>query len=554
MKVTSQITVDLLHPNVATLVYAKQADQQSRFISAALLEGSQPWTPPTGALTAVRYRKPDGTIGWYDTTENKAAAVTMNGNVATIQLAAQALTVSGDVYIELEFYTQSAEKLSSFAWILAVEASAVSDGEIESSDYFNVLAETLAEIVKALPDIQKADKYAQAAAQSATQAANSEAAAKASEQAAAASATQAAESEDNSAASAQNSSQSASAAQTSAEAAAASQQLAAANAQTASNAAASATESKENAEESAQSSEAWAVGTRGGQAVPDSDVTHNNNSKYWAEQAAAAAGGGVITFNGRSGSVLPTAGDYTADMVGAPTTEEFAALKTTVDGKQPATNDLEAETDLADGDFVPFYDTSASAGRKTLWSNIVVKIRTALFGSANGFLKANGSGVVSAVSTIPVASGGTGATTAATARANLGALSSANGAVTRAKLAQDALYSPIRMVQSDSNVVSSDVGATIRTGGSASAITVTLTQAVSHAMPIGAEIAFLPWVAATMKIAFDGVKVGVLDQTQAYSSPTFTLKHKGMIAIKKILSDSNGDYWLLSGLAEEVTT
>lgn len=317
MKVTSQITVDLLHPNVATLVYAKQTDQQSRFISATLLEGSQPWTPPTGALIAVRYRKPDGTIGWYDTTENKAKAVTMSGNVATIQLAAQALAVSGDVYIELEFYTQSAEKLSSFAWVLAVEASAVSDGEIESSDYFNVLAETLAEIVKALPNIQNADKYAQAAAQSATQAANSEAAAKASEQAAAASATQAAESEDNSAASAQNSSQSASAAQTSAEAAAASQQLAAANAQTASNAAASATESKENAEESAQSSEAWAVGTRGGQAVPDSDVTHNNNSKYWAEQAAAAAGGGVITFNGRNGVVVPKKGDYTPEMVGA---------------------------------------------------------------------------------------------------------------------------------------------------------------------------------------------------------------------------------------------
>ena len=129
-----------------------------------------------------------------------------------------------------------------------------------------------------------------------------------------------------------------------------------------------------------------------------------------------------------------------------------------------------------------------------------------------------------------------------------------DGSVTRAKLAQDALYSPIRIVQSDSNVVSSDVGGTIRTGGSASAITVTLTQAVSHAMPVGTEIAFLPWVAATMKIAFDGVKVGILEQTQAYTSPTFTLKHKGMIAIKKILSDNNGDYWLLSGLIEEVTT
>lgn len=317
MKVTSQITVDLLHPNVATLVYAKQSDQQSRFISATLLEGSQPWTPPTGALAAVRYRKPDGTIGWYDTTENKAAAVTMSGNVATIQLAAQALTVSGDVYIELEFYTQSAEKLSSFAWILAVEASAVSDGEIESSDYFNVLAETLAEIVKAIPDIQKASEYAQAAAKSATQSANSEAAAEESKQAAAASAAQAAESKDNSVASAQSSSQSASAAQASAEAAAASQQLSAANAQTANASAASAAESEENAGESAQNSEAWAVGTRGGQAVPASDETHNNNSKYWAQQAAAAAGGGVITFNGRSGTVVPANGDYTPEMVGA---------------------------------------------------------------------------------------------------------------------------------------------------------------------------------------------------------------------------------------------
>ena len=210
------------------------------------------------------------------------------------------------------------------------------------------------------------------------------------------------------------------------------------------------------------------------------------------------------------------------------------------------------EEDIQNGDYFEFYDTSAEKNKKTLWSNIVAKIRTALFGSANGFLKANGSGVVSAVSTIPVASGGTGATTAAAARANLGALSSADGAVTRAKLAQDALYSPIRMVLSDSNVASSDVGATIRTGGSASAITVTLTQAVSQAMPIGTEIAFLPWVAATMKIAFNGVKVGVLDQAQPYTSPTFALTRYGMVAIKKILSDDAGDYWLLTGQAEVV--
>ena len=34
------------------------------------------------------------------------------------------------------------------------------------------------------------------------------------------------------------------------------------------------------------------------------------------------------------------------------------------------------ETDLADGDYIPFYDTSAGAKKKSLWSNIVDKLKT----------------------------------------------------------------------------------------------------------------------------------------------------------------------------------
>ena len=37
------------------------------------------------------------------------------------------------------------------------------------------------------------------------------------------------------------------------------------------------------------------------------------------------------------------------------------------------------ETDLADGDYVPFYDTSAGAKKKSLWSNIINKIKTAIW-------------------------------------------------------------------------------------------------------------------------------------------------------------------------------
>lgn len=65
--------------------------------------------------------------------------------------------------------------------------------------------------------------------------------------------------------------------------------------------------------------------------------------------------------------------------------------------KQNKTSDLTAETTIADGDYFPFYDVSASANKKTLWSNIMAKIRTALFGTTNGVLKANGSGTISAM-------------------------------------------------------------------------------------------------------------------------------------------------------------
>lgn len=74
-------------------------------------------------------------------------------------------------------------------------------------------------------------------------------------------------------------------------------------------------------------------------------------------------------------------------------------------GKQESTEKLTTGTTLADGDYFPFYDVSVSGHRKVLWSRIVTMIRTALFGSLNGVLKANGSGYVSTqtVETAPIA-------------------------------------------------------------------------------------------------------------------------------------------------------
>lgn len=63
---------------------------------------------------------------------------------------------------------------------------------------------------------------------------------------------------------------------------------------------------------------------------------------------------------------------------------------------QAPTDTLTAETTLSDTDTVPFYDASATAHRKSTWSNIIAKIRTALFGSVTGVAKLDGAGNVSA--------------------------------------------------------------------------------------------------------------------------------------------------------------
>ena len=48
---------------------------------------------------------------------------------------------------------------------------------------------------------------------------------------------------------------------------------------------------------------------------------------------------------------------------------------TTISGESYNINDT-AETDIANNDYIPFFDTSANAKKKSLWSNIINKLKT----------------------------------------------------------------------------------------------------------------------------------------------------------------------------------
>lgn len=212
---------------------------------------------------------------------------------------------------------------------------------------------------------QKLEQY------NATSKANADAAA-ASAQAAKASETNAKGSETAASGSASQSEQSAGAASGSASQAAQSAGAAAASAESAQSNAAQALASKNAAAGSAALSQSWTEGGTGSREGEDT-----NNAKYWASVAQGAAGGGVTTFNGRSGAVVPTKGDYTAEMVGArpeswtPSAADTGAVPTSEkgqpggvatlgpDGKVPA-------SELPKMDYVPTSEKGQSGGVATL--------------------------------------------------------------------------------------------------------------------------------------------------------------------------------------------
>ena len=163
MKSTTNIILNLQVPNYSVAAYAVQGDEKSREINATLLDGSTPWTPPAGALGTVRYLKPDGTAGFYDTLEDgETVAVTWVANVATIRLAAQVLTVEGEVIVQLSFYSADAERLSCFNFRLFVEKNPLTDDEFESTDYYSVLTARIAAVLGAVahaPQINSAGHW-----------------------------------------------------------------------------------------------------------------------------------------------------------------------------------------------------------------------------------------------------------------------------------------------------------------------------------------------------------------------------------------------------------
>lgn len=118
----------------------------------------------------------------------------------------------------------------------------------------------------------------------------------------------------------------------------------------------SAADSADDASDAALLAKSWAIGGTGKREDED-----KNSAKYWASVAGAAAGGGVLSFNGRSGFVAPTSGDYTAAQITRGDSNVDTALTALEETAGDATN-VPIKTVVEAAEEYPEIDSGETAG------------------------------------------------------------------------------------------------------------------------------------------------------------------------------------------------
>ena len=162
MNVNQNVSLNLTADGIPPRLHMVQGDSNTRTIVASLWDDSQPYDVPAPAAVMMRFRKPDGTGGLYDVTEG-GAKISVSGNVVTVPVATQLLTVAGVVFAQVDVYGAAtgaaAEKLATFRLAIEVAPSVYPDAPIISSDYYNILTAKVAEAVAAADRAEQATVY-----------------------------------------------------------------------------------------------------------------------------------------------------------------------------------------------------------------------------------------------------------------------------------------------------------------------------------------------------------------------------------------------------------
>lgn len=149
----TEINLDVNQP-VLEVVHAKQYDTV-RKVKAHLFYNGVKWPVPTSSFVAVvAFKKSDRVGGFYDHTEDGIQAVEVGSDrsIITILLDRNTVTTVGNVRVEITFYdtsTSANARLSTFAFILQVESASLTELDLASNPYFNILSEDIKAVLRA---------------------------------------------------------------------------------------------------------------------------------------------------------------------------------------------------------------------------------------------------------------------------------------------------------------------------------------------------------------------------------------------------------------------
>lgn len=136
MIITNKVTMDLKQLSWVAAIAAVQDDRYSRNLEITLLSGGETWEIPADAAVVIRYSKPDGMGGVYDTLPDGASAWSANGNILTVALAPQVLTTPGVVNLAVTMIREQ-QQISTFTILIHVTPK-VGSQIAESESYFHV--------------------------------------------------------------------------------------------------------------------------------------------------------------------------------------------------------------------------------------------------------------------------------------------------------------------------------------------------------------------------------------------------------------------------------
>ena len=149
--------IDMIPDGAPVVVHVSQYDTAARRLSFELYNGGVAYELPAGAVASIAGTKPDNTSFLY--------AMTVSGNLVSIDLQQQMALVAGDVLAEIQI-TNSSGKIGSANFIIRVERGPIDENSVISETDLPIFEQLVS-------DAQTAAGEAQAAAEDAADAAES---------------------------------------------------------------------------------------------------------------------------------------------------------------------------------------------------------------------------------------------------------------------------------------------------------------------------------------------------------------------------------------------